>query len=32
MLMEIFSLVLIIGALVVVIPMAIRVFRDRDDR
>ena len=32
MLMELFSLVLIIGALAVVLPMAIRVFRDhRDD-
>ncbi len=30
MLMELFSLVLIIGALAVVLPMAIRVFRNRD--
>ncbi len=31
MVMEIFSLILIIGALAVVLPMAIRVFRRRDD-
>ncbi|SED79949.1 hypothetical protein SAMN02745947_03723 [Rhodococcus rhodochrous J3] len=28
--MELFSLVLIIGALAVVLPMAVRVFRDKD--
>ena len=32
MLIELFSLILIIGALAVVLPMAIRVFRNRDDR
>lgn len=32
MLMELFSLILILGALAVVLPMAIRVFRNRDDR
>ena len=31
MVMELFSLVLIIGALAVVLPMALRIFRDRDD-
>lgn len=30
MLMELFSLVLIIGALAMVLPMAVRVFRDKD--
>ncbi|GEM_PF-3045112 len=30
--MEIFSLILIVGALIVVLPTAIRVFRNRDDR
>ncbi len=30
--MELFSLILILGALAVVLPMAIRVFRNRDDR
>jgi len=29
--MELFSLILIVGALVVVLPTAIRVFRNRDD-
>ncbi len=28
--MELFSLVLIIGALAVVLPVAVRVFRDKD--
>ncbi len=28
--MELFSLVLIIGALAMVLPMAVRVFRDKD--
>ncbi len=28
--MELFSLILILGALAVVLPMAIRVFRNRD--
>ncbi|TWH23668.1 hypothetical protein L618_001100000020 [Rhodococcus rhodochrous J45] len=28
--MELFSLVLIIGALAVVLPMAVRVFRNKD--
>ncbi len=28
--MELFSFVLIIGALAVVLPMAVRVFRDKD--
>jgi hypothetical protein len=32
MLMELFSLILILGALAVVLPIAIRVFRNRDDR
>lgn len=32
MLIELFSLILILGALAVVLPMAIRVFRNRDDR